>query len=367
MSNFEKWDRLFKQQNLFEFNGNPNGLLWLKVRAVFRKDILPKFLEKAGLVLSETKIKEQQEELFKKLEEDEQNSLSLLDAFLQNTENEFYRQRNINERQLVSDLYKITSYEWGGDYNNSLDRYLVSHYVKVISSYTELQSKFTEIGENAQKYVKLSWYNNWTSYLIESIFKQHRNVISAVGEIKSVDFFLGDMPFDLKVTFLPNEYQKAIRKELGYKSELAYLKNKARELSVEYDKDATDTQIQYEILEKLKLRNNTSSLAVLQEFKKQRDRIIDKVTREPEKLIKWLYEKQGGMRFGAENRLFLVLIDSDDLDSSWKLKRDIERLRPAINDYLDNFHNKNINDMQLSFEYEGRTYSTYSDIIFVIK
>ena len=367
MSNFETWDILFKQQNLFGFNGNINGLLWLKVRAVFRKDILPKFLASSQITLTNTRLKERQEELFKILEADEQRSMSILDTFLQDTENEFYRQRNIDEQKLVSDLYKITSYEWGGDYNNSLDRYLVSHYVKVISSYNELQSKFAEIGENACKYVKLSWYNNWTSYLIESIFKQHRNVISAVGEIKSVDFFIGNTPFDLKVTFLPNEYQGAIRKDLGLKSEVAYLKSKAKELSVDYDKDAVDIQIQYEILEKLKQRNSNESLAVLNEFMEQRTKVIERAKSEPKKLIKWLYESQGSMRFGAENRLFIVLIDSNDLDNSWKLKRDIERLRPAINDYLDNFNNKDINDMLLSFDYSGRKYQTYSDILFITK
>lgn len=367
MSNFETWNKLFKQQNLFKFNGNSNGLLWLKVRAVFRKDILPKFLAYSQITLSKTKTKEQQEELFKILETDESHYMSILDTFLQDTENEFYRQLNIDERQLVSDLYKITSYEWGGDYNNSLDRYLVSHYVKVISSYNELQSKFAEIGENACKYVKLSWYNNWSSYLIESIFKRHSNVISAVGEIKSVDFFIGGMPFDLKVTFMPNEYQRVIRKDLGLKAEITYLKNKAKELSIEYDKDATDTQIQYEILEKLKQRNSDDSLAVLNEFMGQRTKVIERAKSEPKKLIKWLYESQGSMRFGAENRLFLVLIDSVDLDNSWKLKRDIERLRPAINDYLDNFKDKNINDMLLSFEYSGRKYQTYSDVLFISK
>lgn len=367
MSNFEKWSKLFLQQNLFEFNNNPNGLLWLKVRAVFRKDILPKFLLKSGVTLTKTKIKEQQEELFNRLEQDEQKSLSLLDSFLQKTENEFYHLQNINEEKLVSDLYKITSYEWGGDYNNSLDRYLVSHYVKTISSYDELQSKFAEIGENAQRYVKISWYNNWTSYLIESIFKQHKNVISAVGEIKSVDFFIGNVPFDLKVTFLPNEYQKQIRKELGYQTEIAYLKKKAKELSISFDKNASETQIQYEITEKLRQRNDALCKAVLEEFTSQRVNVIQTTLNRPTDLIKWLYESQGSMRFGAENRLFLILIDSNDLDNSWKLKRDIERLRPSINSYLERINEKDISTLKVSFSYGGHTYNTYSDIIFVIK
>ena len=123
----------------------------------------------------------------------------------------------------------------------------------------------------------------------------------------------------------------------------------------------------YEILEKLKQRNSPESLAILNDFKKQRDEVIKRAINEPKRLIKWLYESQGALHFGTENRLFLMHIDSNDIDGSWKLKRDIERLRPAINNYLDNFRNKQVNDMKLSFEYSGRKYQTYSDLIFVIK
>jgi len=50
-------------------------------------------------------------------------------------------------------------------------------------------------------------------------------------------------------------------------------------------------------------------------------------------LIKWLYENQGEMRFSSENRLFLVLIDTSDFSSSWKLKRNLDILAPAINSF----------------------------------
>jgi len=105
-------------------------------------------------------------------------------------------------------LYKVHHYAWGGDQNNSLDKHLVSRYVKVISNYDELQSKQNEIVDNAWNYVQTSWYNNWISYLIESLFKRHENVISVVGEIKSVDFFLNNNPIDLKATFFPNQYME---------------------------------------------------------------------------------------------------------------------------------------------------------------
>src|SRR3712207_2640747 len=93
-------------------------------------------------------------------------------------------------------------------------------------------SKQSEIADNAWNYVQTSWYNNWTSYLIESLFKRHEKVISAVGEIKSVDFFITDNPIDLKVTFFPNQYMdEKLKYKLG-KKELTWLKQKAKEVGI---------------------------------------------------------------------------------------------------------------------------------------
>lgn len=36
MTNFEKWDKEFRAQNLYAFNNNESALLYLKVRAVCR-------------------------------------------------------------------------------------------------------------------------------------------------------------------------------------------------------------------------------------------------------------------------------------------------------------------------------------------
>ncbi len=71
---------------------------------------------------------------------------------------------------LSNDLYKVQSFKWGGDHTNSLDKYLVTRYVKAIISYDELQSKVPEIGDAAYGYVMSSWYNHWSSILIEHVF-----------------------------------------------------------------------------------------------------------------------------------------------------------------------------------------------------
>ena len=73
------------------------------------------------------------------------------------------------------------------------------------------------------------------------------------------------------------------------------------------------------------------------------------------------------MRFGAENRLFLVLIDNDNWDNSWSLKRNINLLRPKIMGYLDSFSSENIEDMKIEFTFKSLLYTTYADILFIIK
>ena len=229
-TNFDKWDREFRNQNLFAFNSDRNALLWLKVRAISKKNPMEKFLNQNNIQLNSTKITEQNKELFEKLEVNIEQSLNMLDNYLCDINNEWYREMGVDEDTLKSDLYLIDTYEWGGDQNNSLDKHLISRFVKVISRYNELKSKRVEIQANAWNYVRTSWYNNWTSYLIESIFKHHQKVISAVGEIKSVDFFIDDIPVDLKVTFFPNQYMNdKLKVKLNGKSELSWLKQRAKE------------------------------------------------------------------------------------------------------------------------------------------
>jgi hypothetical protein len=75
------------------------------------------------------------------------------------------------------------------------------------------------------------------------------------------------------------------------------------------------------------------------------------------------------MRFGSENRLFLVLVDTEDFNNSWKLKRNLDLLKPTIQSYLDNFESKNMDHLQVSFGYKNKpqVFNALTDIIFVIK
>jgi hypothetical protein len=369
MKDFNYWDKLHKNEELEEFSNDNVGLLWLKTKSIIRKELIAEFIKIKNITLQETALAKQFVELFGILSSDVVSSNQIIDDFIKSENSK--QVVTLNTAQLVSELYKLKNFDWGGDYQNSLDKYLVSRYVKVQNpSYENLLSKFeTEISVAVQGYVLNSWYNHWSSILIEHIFKSHTEVLPTVGQIKSVDFFINDVPFDLKVTYLPAEYIKTKRKEKGLPVELTYLKKKATEANIVFDKTAKPADIFYEIVEKMKDRNDDFCLEVLKTLKDEKLEILQKVQDNPKVLATWLYENQGEMRFGSENRLFLVLVDTDDFTNSWKLKRNIDLLKPTILTYLDNFKTKKTEDLKIEFEFKGKTktFTALTDIIFVVK
>ena len=361
MTNFEKWDNEFRAQNLFAFNNNDNALLYLKVRAVCRGKQIKQFIEKNKIKLGSTKINDQFSELFSIMEATP-NGMSMLDTYLRDRNNEWYRTMGVDEDKLKSGLRQITSYEWGGDQDNSLDQYLVRRYIKVISDYEILQGKADSIAANAWKFVQTSWYNNWTSYLIESIFKKHHRVLSAVGEIKSVDFFIDNYPIDLKVTYFPEAFMQGRLKEVLGNHEITWLKHKAKEFDIEPDKTLSDPEQYLFLIEELE---NQGHPEVFQNLKAKRKKIVDDARNNPSNLMKWLYENQSPRLFGAENRLFVVLIDSSDMNQSWKLKRAFSLIEPKVTEYLDHFNSNSLK--RICFKFSKKDYESLADIIFVVK
>lgn len=361
MTNYEKWDHEFRTNNLFAFNDDNEALLYLKVRAICRKTLITQFLKENNLTLKSKKVKEQFPELYALLE-NKPELKPQLDCFLRNRNNEWYKEMGVDEDKVRTALRKINAYEWGGDHNNSLDQYLVRRYVKVISDYDTLQKKATEIQANAWNFVQTSWYNNWTSYLIESIFKKHERVLSAIGEIKSVDFFIDKYPIDLKVTYFPNEFmEKKLKEKIGNK-ELAWLKKEARKVKIIPDKSLSDAEQLTFLKEELENHGHSN---IIDALTKHKQKIIDEACKHPEELMKWLYENQSDRLFGAENRLFLVLVDTKDMKQSWKMKRAFTLIEPTVKNYLDSFNAHSLK--KINFKFNQKDYTSRSDIIFITK
>ncbi|MDR1897305.1 MAG: hypothetical protein LBR10_11005, partial [Prevotellaceae bacterium] len=162
MKNFEYWDNLHRNEKLEEFSRDKAGLLWLKIKSIIRVELVKGFLKFSGYTLNTKKQSDNFRELFELLSQNIDTSNSLLDKYIRDVNNA--QTANMDIRQLVVELYKLKHFDWGGDYQNSLDKYLVSRYVKTSNpSYNHIVSKFeTEINPAVQGYVLNSWYNYWS-------------------------------------------------------------------------------------------------------------------------------------------------------------------------------------------------------------
>jgi len=94
--------------------------------------------------------------------------------------------------------------------------------------------------------------------------------------------------------------------------------------------------------------------------------LIWQTIKNPTALKVWLYENQGVRRFDASNRFSLILVDLDNLEESWKLKRNKKLMINAINSHLDAKTTKAMRNLRLKFTWKEETYETYADALFVV-
>ena len=352
-NNFIKWYNVFKKDDLISITENREGLLWFKLKSILRKELISKFISEFNIDLKSKNLKDIFIELFFILIKDVEDAHLKLNKFIYNVDK--FQRKQINTQELVNELYKLKFFNWGGDYSNALDKYLVNNFIKVFFKYDFICSKIeTEINQAVLGYVMCSWYNHWSSILIENIFKEHKNVLPTVGQVKKVDFFINEIPFDLKVTYLPTNFVEKKRKESNLKSELQELKSIAKELNIYYNSNAKINDLMYELQEKIKDKNDIDGYNKLNRIKNFRIDLINDLIKNPIDLIKNLYEEQGELRFDAANRLFIILIDKNNFEESWKLKRNLDLLKPVIKKYLDNFNKKNIKDLKINFTYKDK-------------
>ena len=145
-------------------------------------------------------------------------------------------------------------------------------------------------------------------------------------------------------------------------SEISFLKSKANELNITFDKKSNETSIRGVTLSQMNdiAKSDTGDQQVLNDYQDKIRDVFKNIKKDKKGLIKWLYKTQGEMRFGAENRLFVVLYDNKNYAESWKLKRNITLLFPAINSFINNFKL-----ISIEFKFKGKNYKTNSNIIFI--
>ena len=364
MSKFSQLKQLYQDNKFDVLLKDPESVYWLKLRSISRKELMVDFCDENGIEYAGIKGTALFEHIYNAKPKEK-----AVDNFIAEKYTMERKERKKNEPKLVSELYKMKVLDWGGIYQNNLEKTIVDNYVKKIKDFDILNNKIeNEIHASMRGYVQSSWFNHWTSILIEDLFKDHNNVTPTVGLIKKVDFFIANVPFDLKVTYFPEGYMLAKRKALGMPTEIQVLKRFAKAKEIKFDRIQKDKALATELLTRISERTDAESKNFVQEFKAARWKIVEDTIADKKSLIRWLYEEQGERRFDAANRLFLVLVDKENMEDSWKMKRNIELLGGEIENYLDKFDPKDTSKFDVEFDWmDGKKYNAISDGIFVVK
>lgn len=207
------------------------------------------------------------------------------------------RKAVISDEDLIKELHKVEDFSWGV-VQGQLDQKIQAEYVRKIVRYDDLISNVqSKLHSDVTSYVICTWYNHWTTVLIEEHIGQHAKVIPTLKNIKGIDIFFNDQPFDLKTTYLPRGYD------------------------------------------------------------------VQNVIKNPKDLAVWMYENQGAQRFGADNRLFAVLLDVNNPEESWKLKRNFDLVFSKIDDFFDKEKVSSADEVVFSFT--KKTYTAVSKILLI--
>ena len=358
---FAACEDLYKGDAIQDLGNHPSGMRYLLLRSLSRKEQMVRLASDWHVDISDLRARDMLRSLYESHVTNDEIRHTIRSIYADGR-----NERALYEPQLIAELYKVTTFDWGGLHQNSLDKAIVDNYVKKIRSFDIINEKIDqELFASMRGYTQCSWYNHWTSILIEDIFKQHPSVLPTVGLIKKVDFFVNDVPFDLKVTHFPEGYIKEMRKMHGLRSEITELKKEARRLKITFDNTLHEIKLREHLWSMIADQPSPDSKSLISDLRSFRSQLLTEAVSNPCGLIVWLYENQGTRRFDASNRLFLVLVDSQDYFSSWKLKRAHSLLVHNINAYLDNVNNRSMH--KINFTNDSTSYSAHADVLFVVR
>lgn len=206
--------------------------------------------------------------------------------------------------EIEIELKKRTRFKqiWGTKQNNLLDTqtsfiYSIKHFDQLIE---EVKKRFAGDPNIKQlgNYAVNRWYNFWSAQAVESIFVSHPRVKPHTEKDKYCDFFIDGLPFDLKTTTFP----------------------------------------------------------------KRANLTIETAQHKPSQLAEWYYMNQSSeQRHHFKNRLFLVVHNAANPDSSWTLKAEISWLETIVMAYLNTFEPGRL--IRLEFDQK----QVLTDIIWGIK
>lgn len=227
--NFAELDRCFRNNDFTSIENDDRGIRFLKLRSMSRRATMEEFCELHNINLEDLGVREYFQHIF--------NLEIVTDAQINDFINLKYQEerqvRVENQDYLVDQMNRLQSFDWGGSFGNSLEKNIVNNYVKKIQSYERINEEIEgSLLSSLRGYTLNSWYNHWTSILIEDLFKDHQSVLPTVGLVKKIDFFINNIPFDLKVTYFPEQLLADKLRDIGYGNELTMLKRICRQLEI---------------------------------------------------------------------------------------------------------------------------------------
>lgn len=346
---FEQLLKLYNDGNIHEICNANNGIYFLKLKAISKKKHMEEFCKYNNIPYKKNK--------FLKDIYDEQISEKNINKFI-NTKNQIeISKHKIYRDKLYDELYKIERLDWGGLWQNGLEKTIVDNYIKKIQNYDELNDKILKkLNASVMGYVHASWYNHWTSVLIEDKFNEHKSILPTLSKIKFIDFFWHDIPFDLKTTYLPKEFIDIQRKNQKLKTEISVMKDFVKINNITYNELIENRHLHNELYSAINNSTKRESIEFIIKLKQTRNDIIKSAQINPDILSKWLYENQGARRFDYSYRIYLILINMEDINGSWRLKRNKDILTEEINTFL----NKNPNELirKIKFNWKNNIHDT---------
>ena len=356
---YDDLNRLYKNNEFREIDAEANSKKFYLLRSISKAKTIKKFCEVYGI-------------------EDDLNAILDNDYITEGKIIDFIKNEPIIKspeqiRRIEAELNKMRNFDWGGSMGNSLEKNIVNNYVKKILVYEEIENAISKgIQESVFGYTLNSWYNHWSSVLIENIFNSNSRILPTVDLVEKIDFFIDLVPFDLKVTYFPDELMKEsisgkLKEKYGSKSELACAKKIAKELNIAIPTGLSDKALTICLNNLLKESVESKAKSFLNDLNQMKKDVIGYYKDNPNELIVWLYENQGEMRFDAANRFYLVLVDSGNIYESWKLKRNANLLKRQIDEKLNSFNVDNLNEITFHWAKNGQCYKCISELLFVIK
>lgn len=359
MMKYDELINLYKANEFKKIDNEPNCKKFYLLRSISKAKTLQKFCNKYHL-----------EKNLNKILDNIEISEEKIAAFIRE---EFKPKTDKEILQIEAELNKMQNFDWGGSKGNSVEKNIVNNYVKRLMKYNDIVDAIAgNIQQSVYGYTLNSWYNHWSSIMIEEIFNKNKRVLPTVDLIKNIDFFIDFVPFDLKVTYFPKELMKekigeTLYNKYGSKYELTCLKNAAKKCNIAIPTGLSNDALTICLYKLLDESVDAAAKSFIKNINKMKANVINYYINNPKELITWLYENQGEMRFDASNRIYLVLIDTNNIYDSWKLKRNFNLLNAAIKDKLKNFDVNKLQNISFIWDANGKEYHCKSEVLFVIK